>query len=588
MNALLRYMLFAVLCISLGLAAGLWIANNQSRVGLSGPSSTSSSTNYHPEPETFFQALPVSGSEDIDAINFDDIYHQENVFDQLHFPYRISSISTFEQHVQYLESIIDHHDSLYSHNIANVLVERMVVIDPPAALEFIDAHRSDGQNAFISSIVTSWIRQDPEAAIDYFKAMKNKQLKYTIGARLLADPTLQQNGMMAEIEFELGTYSERIVEQVRMNRMPPANAFEEALLRSDHQRQEAMMRAIGRWYQNDPEAAMQRVAVLANQSERQQLMQVIMSMQSRQDPELALEMLAQYAPNDKNLMRMALMNYANQEPLLALSKVESWVSETGDYNIMNSLLSSWIKVDDVAALAYLETIPEDKRMEVTQAISFAYINQSPEAGMTWLMGLGPEYNHRIKRSAMHALSRFPDISEAWVDKLESEPELQSVLLLQVARRRGRASPEAALSWLEKYSESPNYVQARSSILQSWIHMDPEYVSSILENEQDNTNYVHLFSSAASRWASTDLDAALDWAESLPDSANKTAALSGLVTVVSDLDQALAIMDEMPDDIAGNFRLQLAQIHIQRDPEGRAEIAQKLELSESEEEAIRPR
>ena len=53
------------------------------------------------------------------------------------------------------------------------------------------------QNAFSSRVLTSWIRHDPDAAIDYSMSLTDQGPKIQMGARLLAAPSLHDSGYSA-------------------------------------------------------------------------------------------------------------------------------------------------------------------------------------------------------------------------------------------------------------------------------------------------------------------------------------------------------------------------------------------------------
>ncbi len=567
MGILLRYVLPSVLAGAFGFVIGLLVAGSQTPALSHLPVAASSLSDRTPllnlaqSSGVSTPGLFTGGQKQLSMLeDFAQIHQQENIFEKLHFAYSIASRSHFEQLETYMTSIIFDDDPLFNHNVASILLEKMVVLDPIRALDYIDSHRSNNQNNFISSILTSWIRQDPEAAIDYYKTIKNSQLKYMIGARLLEDPTLLQSGMLEEVEIALGSYSKQISEHVRFNRMAPANAFEEALLRTDVRRRELLMRAMSRWYQQDPESAIQRVAVLTNQNEKRQLLQVIINMQSQQDPETALLLLEQYAPNDRDLKRQALNNFAHQNPLAALARVESWVAETGNYDIMSTLVSSWIQSDEVAALSYVDSIPASNRPEVLRALSSAYIRQSPEEGMEWVLGLDSELSSTLKRTAVSALMQHPDVAERWLSRLDTDPEMQANLMLQLSGAKARNDPAAAYQWLDSQKDSPSYDSARVHVFQQWAQSDPESVASIIESEPDNRSIRTAFSQTAGHWATRDTEAAVSWVRSLPDSDNKNAAIEGIVSYgagYKDPGLTLSLIDSLPDDQAKNLRFQLA-------------------------------
>lgn len=564
MNKLLRYILPASLTAILGFVIGLLVAGSQ-KFTPSSPASVRPGT-HSLESVSIAAQLTQRDDNDSQIEIFNDIYHQESIFEQLHFAYRFASKSNFEQLAENMESIINDDDPLFSHNIASILLEKMVFLDPLRSLEFIYTHRTIDQNIFISSILTSWIRHDPEAAIDYYKAIANQQLKYIIGVRLLEDPTLIQSGLASEIEEALGRNSELIVEQVRFNRMPASVAFEEAFLRTDHRRRGLMMKAVGRWYQQDPEAVLQRVADLTNRNEKQLLMHVIMSIQSRQDPELALSLLEQYAPNDKNLKRQALINFAGMDPLGALPSVENWVAETGNYDVLSSLISKWVQKDEVAALSYFETIPDEQKPQMISALASSFINASPDRGMEWLLGLGSEYDIYVKTMALITLQQYPEVADRWLPKLESEPSLQAALMAHIAMRRTREDPDSAYLWLDRQRDSPHYESVKTTILHQWVQSEPSRVASIIESDSTDSSRQSLFRQTASIWVSRDSDAAVTWVDSLPDSVNKNQAVQGILSSgqnASDPDRIISLIDSLPEETARNYRLEFASNLIQR-------------------------
>ena len=564
---------------SLGLVSGLWIARNDppETLQIASPRQTETKQDIQ---------QPSAGENQLSRqLEFSDIYEQENIFEQLYFAYSIARASDFERLNELLAVVIRDPDPLFSYSIAFILLEKMVVLDPLSALKFIDTHRTMEQNIFVSHVVTSWVRQDPEAAIDYFKSIRNQQLKYYIGARLLDDPTLGRSGLLAEVELELGSYSEQIVEQVRLRRMPVASAFEEALLRTDNRRLDMLISAAARWYQQDPEAAVQNVAALTNLNERQQLLGIILSMQSGQDPELALQMMEQYAPDDKEIRQQVLMNYANHDPVKALPEIESWVSETGDYFLMSSLISRWVQIDEIAALSYVESIPDQYRQSVVEGLAYAYLEHSPEKGMAWLLTLGPEYPQDVKLSALQALYSYPDIAEDWLTRLDSEPEMQGVLLEQVAQRKAEMNPSDAYEWLERYSDSPQFQAARYSVLQTWAQSDPSTVAALLDDSSSDSAYSGLYSMISGTWVYDDVDAALDWIESIPDSANKEAALGPALSSIQDPERAIALLEELPEDSAGHLKMQVAYHWLSQNPNEVETIIRRLDLNDQDAEDL---
>ena len=581
MKVVLSYIIPALLIAALGFTTGIWWGKEtkssevvvvRDRIG-SDTSTVRTTQSTHTERP---------------ALEFSDITRQPSIFEQLHLTYKIASQSNLDRLIYYLAQSYNDPDPLFHHNITSILLERVIAIDPFEALAFIDEHPLMNQSVFISHVLTSWIRHDPEAAVYYFQSLTNRGLKMQIGTRLLADPSLRDNGYLSDIEAALGSQAQQIGERVRLNRLSPQDAFEDALESTDLQRQSRMMRAIGRWFQTDPDAAVRRLSELTNEREKQQLMRSVIAMQARTDSERALEMLDTYFPDDQSVQRQILPMIAARDPELALPRVEALISETGNVEILGHLLSQWIHTDNEAAFAYMATMPERYQEAVFQQISHRYIIRSPVEGMTWLMSLDEKYARTVKLQAISALSRFPGIAESWLDELSDRPEFHGALLRSMAQRRAEADPSDALEWLEQYADSSSYASSRRSVLQNWAHRDPRGLASLIEDDVANPEYRGLFQMPSQRWINADPSATLDWIASLPQSTAKANALSGAIPNMSDPEEAILLLDDLPVESVESATMNLANSWLRRQPDEVEQIITRLGLTEQQAATLRSR
>ncbi len=577
MKALLSYSMAALLIGALGFASGVWWSKETKPA----VPAVAAVEREHVELQTPTEPAPQVMCTDFPTLQFNDIPSLPSIFEQLHLTYEIAGQSDLDQLVQYLEQSYDRPDPLFNHNITSILLERMIAIDPNEALAFVHEHPAMNQYTFISHVLTSWIRHDPEPAIDYFKSLTDQRLRVQIGTRILSDPALSDSVYLSEIEEALGSQAQRIGEQIRLRRLSPQDAFEDATLRTDRQRTSRMMQAISRWYQRDPDAALGRLSGLSNQRERQQLMSAIISMQVRMDPEKALEMLDTYAPDDRNLQQQVLTRIGMRNPEVALPRIEALISETGNPDILGNLLSQWIRVDEGAALAYMADMPEQYEEHVFQRISHSYISQSPEEGMTWLMSLDEKYDRSVKSSAMSVLSQFPDMAESWLYRLADKPVLHGALLRSMAQHRAQEDPREALEWLEQYTDSSSYESSRRSVIQNWAHQDPRGVASLLEDNAADPSYQHLFQMTSQRWMTADPSSAHDWIESLPPSPGKVNAVSGAISNMSDPEEAIVLLEDLPSESIASVTMQLASSWLRREPDEIERIIARLDLTEQQ-------
>ncbi len=577
MRFLLHYAIPATVSLTFGLVFGLWLGDStpDSAAPLVTNRSVSQSSPVIP-------SVPVTEAQH----KFSEIRGFDTIFEKLHFTYQLASNSNLAELTEMLEQVVGDPDPLLSHNVAGILLEKMLVIDPLHALAFIDSHREMEKRYFTAHILTSWVRHDPDSAIDYFKGINNQQLQYAIGARLLDDPTLEHTGLISEIELALGPQSEQLLEQARLKRMAPASAFEEAILRTDHRRQGAMMRAIGRWFQQDPDGALQRITGLANTAERDQLLQMVISIQAQQDPRAALNTIRNFAPDNLNLRRQALSIFAQRDPVGSLASVEAWVAETGNYDLVGRLVAKWILLDETSALAYLSTVPQGSRTQVYQNLAHAYISVSPVNGMNWLMSLGPEFDQTVKRSALNSLGNHPDVAEGWISRLTGEPELQSILLAQVAGRKAQVNPVQAYQWLQQYRNSQAYQQASIGVLHAWAQTDPATVANMIDSRLDDPAYAQIVMNTAGAWVSKDQDAALSWIDALPSSDAKVHAVNSVIHRLADPDVLIPLIKDLPLSAQSSVKLQLAHSWAQKSPGQIDAIIQQLELNEANADALR--
>ena len=516
-----------------------------------------------------------------------DIERAGTIFRQQFIAHQLAAAGDIPALKNHLDSVLASDDQFYYYNLSNIFLERFIELDVYAAIRYIETIRIEQRkiDALIASVVTSWVRHDPEAAIDYFHNISNQQLKNQIGARLLQDTTLQASGLLPEIEQALGTYGSQITASLRMQQQSPESLFEEALLLTGRERQQRLTIAMSQWMQSDPNAALQRLGEFSNPQERKNMLRMIIAYQGRQDPLAALRTAKNYAPDDMELEGQALAVLARQNPEVGMAYVEAFAKRTGNSQVLANVISNWASSDLDAALAYAGTIEKKHQHVVHQRLAYTYIQTDPEAGMQWVMSLA---DHDIRNSAVSMLAQINvSIAEDWLDKLDDQ-QLTNNLMQNIASVKAQNDPESAYQWLQGHRDSDGYQNALSNIVQQWATRDPDEAVKILEQHADDKQLQHVFGSLASTWANRDQDAAVAWMNSLPEGDNKNAATQSLVmqTWRNDPDHALDILGGLPEQQAQNLRIQIAYEWARKDPDALNDITRKLALSDEEESDLR--
>ena len=579
MNFILKTVVPALITLALGIVLGLML------VGLKTPTDQSRAPVPMPLPAPAEVVIDGTSETRAREVTLEDVYRAPLVFDQIYLLFSLAAASDTEQLLVHLSALRNSPDPLFYRNGVSIMLERMTALDPLRAMTWIEENHLPDHTAMISHVLTSWIRNDPEPALDYFLGMTNQQVQFAVGARLLEDPTLAQSGMLDDIRDVLGDYGRRVEQQLTLQRTPPDAAFEQILNGSDPNKLNLLTMAANRWFRQDPEGALSRISVLENIQYRSRLMQVMLNMQASQDPQRALALIATYAPDDTNLTRAALSNYARIDPMGSLPRVESFARDTGDYSILGVAVSRWLRDDRAAALAYIDNVPAGYREQVMQRAAYDYVRENPDEGIEWVMSLPPEYAS-VQQSALTSLHQFPALAERWLDRVDNSPRIQQILLQQVAQNRARRAPETAYRWLEQHADKPGYEAARTNVLNQWAHSNPSRVATLIQDDVDNPNMHHVYQNLANTWFQNDAEAAMDWFEGLPSSEGKVAAFWTVIHRTEEPWNLVDTLASLPEQAQQEGSMQIAYRWNQMDPEATDDIIQALDLEDWQADQLR--
>ncbi len=530
-------------------------------------------------------AEPVAPTE----LGLADIDAQETIFRKQFVAHQLAAVSDAAALRAILDSLLGRSDPVLSHVLANTFLERFIELDVESAVAYVENSRlpQDQKQLLLGNIVTTWVRHDPERAMDFYRKLHSQQVKNMIGARLLADPTLADTGMLSEVESELGAYANQINEQVRLRQLSPGTAFEEALQLSGMQRQQQLIGATARWFHADPDAVLQRLSEITDTKQRQNILRVISSIQAQQDIDAALATIRTYAPNDNRLEQQVLMTFAARQPEQAIPYVLDYADRTGQSQVLSSMVGNWVRTNPQAALAFAETIDTRHRQAVMQGLAYNYVATHPDEGMDWLLSLDSR-DQQIRSMAISALPQADmTLAELWLDRID-DAQLATALLHQITNLKANADPAATYAWLEEHEDRADHPQALASVFRQWGQRDPEEAADLLNDHVDDDAFRHVFRTTASAWGSRDIDAAMDWLASMPDGTAKTSVAQALVPMVvrSDPDDALHLISLVPKSQAADLRMQVALQWLRQSRDETETIIRQLALSEAQAEQLR--
>ena len=519
---------------------------------------------------------------------FDDIADQFTVFDQLIVAYRVAADSDEIELKAHIKRCLGSNDPFYNPHLLSIFFEKYTALDPLAALAFVSSEPRLDAQSLVGHILTSWVRADPVAAVDYFVGLNNQILVRAIGPRLLSDPIVSQSGLSKKIEQKLGPGSDLLVEQARARTALPSDLFEAAMLQTGNRRTVQLQQALGQWASRDPEAALTRIRQMQNPAERQRLTRTAVMIFSQVDPENALAYVRNALTEDTRLEGMVLNAMAAADPESSTERIEEFSRRTGDNSAIINLLSNWVAKDPAKAITYAETLSDNLKIDAFARIARSFVNNYPTQGVDWLLALGSEHK-QTKKSVLRSLARIDSqLAEDTVRRLD-DSDLRSTLINSLASFKSETSPAAALAWVEQFKEANAYQQARSSILRNWVRTDPQGAIEELEGDLDKDNMAPVVTQLASSWYRRNPVDAVEWLESLPVGAGQQRALSAIVGLVAakDPESAIALADQITNQQRRrDAKRSIGYAWYAREPAQLDSIIRRLKLTEQDANQLR--
>ncbi|MFT7222092.1 MAG: thioredoxin-like negative regulator of GroEL [Candidatus Azotimanducaceae bacterium] len=504
---------------------------------------------------------------------------RNTIFSRQYAAHQLAASSDFNATKEHLTRYLTSDDPFHNINIAFIFLERLIELDVTAALDFVDRVNAPykKKKQLYSSIVTSWARHDPQRAVAYYLTIEGIDLKQTIGARLLLDNTFAQSEFFDTIKNAMGTRADQLIARFQYQNAPPEDAFETALSKQGRNQRGALSQATNRWYQQDPEAALQRVLNMVDGNLKEQALASIVNIEAGVDAFAALELLRTYLPEGSRHEANIMSQLLTQDPDRGLPIVEDYVQRTGNIQALSQAVSVWVRTDPDAAIAYASALSRDDRQIVLASASMAYLSEHPEKAMDWIMSLDDE---QIQRSALGSLPHIdPDLAESWLRR--SEADQTSALILQgLAGQKAQHGLESALTWASGYEDNPGYSNAVRTILSQHSHQNPQSVADYLFEYVDDAAMANVFTQIGMNWGNKSPEAALNWIESLPAGNNRDGAASAYIMSIAqrDVDLAVDLIDSMDVKARDQVAFQLAHQLLRRDPGDKDAIARRLRLS----------
>lgn len=523
------------------------------------------------------------------AISFKEIETEPSIFLKLKFAHDLADQSDFEQLKSHINKAATSRDPLYNYNLVSVFLEKMTSLDPLGAIAFIKSNSALSNTRFIGHVVTSWVREDPEAALAYFKSIDNPRMKNEIAGRLLADPTLADSGLAAEIEGAFGSSPFAMRGIIQANQLPPARAFEEALEMTHPSRMSAIQVALIRWLRDNPEEAMARIQSHPNTNERNQMLQSIMHEYLNIDEDAAFILARESFNGNVQLEQQMLSMLGQRNPKRALPMVEEFIARTGNSNPLNGIISTWVQQNPAEALAYIETMDEQQRGRLYQSAAFSYVNSHPEEGFNWLLAQTDRYPKLVENTIGSSINHNTiNIAERMVART-TNPGIRTRLITGIGNYKASQNPDQALTWLEGYRQDPAYPGAVQNVIANMSHQNPKGAAREIESRINEKYAAPLVGQIASNWYQANPRESMAWLQGLPEGEAKGQALSTIVSSVAhqDPEAAMDLLDAMPEGRRRtDAKRNIAYALLSRSPDDIESILKDLDITGQEATQLR--
>lgn len=217
--------------------------------------------------------------------------------------------------------------------------------------------------------------------------------------------------------------------------------------------------------------------------------------------------------------------------------------------LLNSVLTNWAKINPDAAIAAIEkSTPGELPYVAINSLLRGLINEYPERALTiWLAAQsshGPKDAMRYTNDLEGIFGRLGQIDpKKGIERAKAlkRQDWQNVAYAGITRGWSGTDPKGAFDWLQK---SKLFTPRRGEIVfENWGRIDPKGATQAIATlKGENRTAMSLV--VARGWMITDPAAARVWAQSLPDSQDKSSFLASGIIALASKDPVAAAADAL--------------------------------------------
>ncbi|QTN31781.1 hypothetical protein HZ994_05385 [Akkermansiaceae bacterium] len=415
----------------------------------------------------------------------------------------------------------------------------LMASDPKRALDMLDGMTPGASRTnMLASITSTWMGQDSDAAIAWINGLPAADRS-----------TALQNGI-----WQL-TQQDPAKAAAFLSSFPPNN-------QTSHQ----YSQLAGQWAQLDPEAARKWAESLPAGQAREQAMNQIISTIARTDPAKAAAILGGSVLTSQNSHQVGnlLGEWIKTDQTAALAWLDSLdLRGSARMNVQSQIMHSWVSEDATAASQYALGIQDGKsRQQAISTLVSAWGNNDPVAARDWIMNsLEGDSRNQSLNNLIQALS-YQDHSTALEYYKEATANLAPEAIektfgataSRIASTWVQHDPKAAAEWVLGLPEGESRSNSIQSLVDNYGNHDikgaAEFVNTLAVGKERDQAVGALVSDLGQQG---DPESAFDWATSISEASSRESMIRNAVSQWKEYDPAAARAAVAAADISNEAR-----------------------------------
>lgn len=469
--------------------------------------------------------------------------------------------------------------------------------------------------------------RDPADAVDVINAMSDSSSRRQAAARLG-----QRLGRLpgGGPDQYAGLFDDTIARRafVQSFRSAMAEADPEAVLdemlagkRSMHETMEAYS-ALQALASRDMDKAMEYLERIRNPQHRRMLASVVGQALAQADPQRALAWALENDPGMRRGLYIEMISsIAATDPELAIETANRLPAGMQRRQAFKMAVMAISQQDPARAVALLDQVEQrEMRVDVARNLSMVWMQNDPDAAMTWMMTRDSTERRALLSMAASQLAQT-DLETAlqWLPRLDEES--QRMWRMQIAPHIAmQGSVEEAQRFIRRFEGTDDYPELLASTIQGvaqvdlraaiamadtmmpggserdmlyggligmFGHQDPQQAVTMLASITDEEQRAQATAMIAMQWSRYDAEAAQQWAQNLPGGAARDDAITHLASGWEEMTPSRRLMVNSIGDL--EKRKQALVMHVQRlaqsDPQQAESLLNDLDLSEEERQEV---